>query len=129
MVAGHARGCAFAGGVRAGGGAGPGGGRGLGELIFKLYRIRFTEPGVGKYLRQWGLTFRRPDQRAVEQDPEAVRVWSEETWPAIRARAKAEGAEVLFGDQVGIRSDQVTGRTWASGGGRRSSAAPGTGSP
>ncbi|WTT48770.1 IS630 family transposase [Streptomyces zaomyceticus] len=58
------------------------------------------------------MTFQRPDKRTVEQDPEAVRVWCEETWPAIRARAKAEGAEVLFGDQVGIRSDQVTGRTW-----------------
>ncbi|MFJ7124989.1 transposase [Streptomyces sp. NPDC098101] len=39
-------------------------------------------------------------------------VWCEETWPAIRARAKAEGVEVLFGDQVGTRSNQVTGRTW-----------------
>lgn len=24
----------------------------VGELIFKLYRIRFTEPGVGAYLRR-----------------------------------------------------------------------------
>ncbi|WP_218005191.1 helix-turn-helix domain-containing protein [Actinomadura macra] len=66
----------------------------IGELIFKLYGVRFTEPGVGKYLKRWGLTFQRPDKRAVEQDPEAVRVWREETWPAIRARAKAENAEV-----------------------------------
>ncbi|MDX3427073.1 winged helix-turn-helix domain-containing protein [Streptomyces sp. ME02-6985-2c] len=84
----------------------------IGELIFKLYRIRFTEPGVGKYLKRWGLTFQRPDKRAVEQDPEAVRVWHEEAWPAIRARAKAENGEVLFADHVGVRSDQVTGRTW-----------------
>ncbi|MFE2937075.1 MULTISPECIES: IS630 family transposase [unclassified Streptomyces] len=86
----------------------------IGELIFKLYRVRFTEPGVGNYLKRWGLTFRRPDKRAVEQDPEAVRLWHEETWPAIRARAKAENGEVLFADQVGIRSDQVTGRTWGA---------------
>ncbi|MGW0937806.1 IS630 family transposase [Streptomyces sp. NPDC002666] len=38
--------------------------------------------------------------------------WHEETWPAIRARA--EGGEILFADQVGIRSDQVTGRTWGA---------------
>ncbi|MEU0103743.1 IS630 family transposase [Streptomyces sp. NPDC006267] len=86
----------------------------IGELIFKLYRVRFTEPGVGKYLRRWGLTFQRPDKRAVEQDPEAVRIWREETWPAIRTRVKAENGEVLFADQVGIRSDQVTGRTWGA---------------
>ncbi|WP_455908093.1 helix-turn-helix domain-containing protein [Streptomyces chartreusis] len=86
----------------------------IGELIFKLYRVRFTEPGVGKYLTRWGLTFQRPDKRAVEQDPEAVRIWCEETWPAIRAKAKADNGEILFGDQVGIRSDQVTGRTWGA---------------
>ncbi|MER5218655.1 IS630 family transposase [Streptomyces sp. NPDC002838] len=73
-----------------------------------------TDQGVGRYLRRWGLTFQRPDKRAVEQDAEAVRLWREETWPAIRARAKAEGGEVLFADQVGIRSDQVAGRTWGA---------------
>lgn len=98
----------------------------IGRLIFKLHGVRFTEPGVGKYLRRWGLTFQRPDERAVEQDPEAVCVWREETWPATRARAKAENAEVLFGDQVGIRSDQVTGRTWGAKAPSPSSAGPGT---
>lgn len=83
----------------------------VGDLIAKLYRVRLTEPGVGKYLKRWGLSFQRPDKRAVEQDPEAVRHWHEETWPGIRTKAKAEGGEILFADQVGIRSDQVTGRT------------------
>lgn len=83
---------------------------GVGDLIAKLYRVRLTEQEVGKYLRRWGPSFQRPDKRAVEHDPEPVRVWHEETWPAIRAKAKAEGGEVLFADQVGIRSDQVTGR-------------------
>lgn len=69
---------------------------------------------MGKYLKRWWLTFQRPDKRAVEQDPETVRVWHEETWPAIRARAKEENADLLFGDQVGARSDQATGRTWGA---------------
>ncbi|MGW5798190.1 IS630 family transposase [Streptomyces bacillaris] len=47
-----------------------------------------------------------------EQDPEAVRRWQEETWPKIRAKARKDGGEILFADQGGIRSDQVTGRTW-----------------
>lgn len=41
----------------------------VGDLIAKLYRVRLTEPGVGKYLKRWGLSFQRPDKRAVEQDP------------------------------------------------------------
>lgn len=41
----------------------------VGVLIAKLYRVRLTEPGVGKYLKRWGLSFQRPDKRAVEQDP------------------------------------------------------------
>ncbi|WP_419586924.1 helix-turn-helix domain-containing protein [Streptomyces sp. Qhu-G9] len=70
-----------------------------------------TAPRVGKYLRRWGLSFQRPDKRAVEQNPEALRTWLEEAWPAIRATAKTEYGEVLFADQVGIRSDQATSRT------------------
>lgn len=84
----------------------------VGELIAKLYRVRLTEVGLGKYLKRWGLSFQRPDKRAVEQDPQAVRRRHQETWPAIRAKAGKDGGEVLFADQVGIRSDQVTGRTW-----------------
>lgn len=82
----------------------------MGELIAQL--VRLTEVGVGEYLKRWGLSFQRPDKRAVEQDPEAVRHWHQETWPEIRAKAKADGGEILFADQVGVRSDQVTGRTW-----------------
>ncbi|WP_407697890.1 IS630 family transposase [Streptomyces kaniharaensis] len=85
----------------------------VGDLIALLYRVRLTEQGVGKYLKRWGLSFQRPDKRAIEQDVEAVRTWREETWPAIRAKAQEEGAEVLFADQTGVRSDQVSGRTWA----------------
>ena len=48
----------------------------------------------------------KPDDRRI--------LLVEETWPAIRAKAKAEGGEVLFADQVGIRSDQLTGRTWGA---------------
>jgi Winged helix-turn helix len=79
----------------------------VGDLIAKSYRVRLTEHGVGRYLRRWGLSFQRPDKRTVEQDAEAVRVWREETWAAIRANAKAEGGEVLF-------ANQVTGRTWGA---------------
>ncbi|GGV01978.1 hypothetical protein GCM10010211_81650 [Streptomyces albospinus] len=40
----------------------------VGALIAKLYRLRLTEQGVGKYLRRWGLSVQRPDKRAVERN-------------------------------------------------------------
>ncbi|MER5931775.1 winged helix-turn-helix domain-containing protein [Streptomyces sp. NPDC002054] len=51
----------------------------VGVLIAKLYRVMLTEPEVGKYLKRWGLSLQRPDKQAIERDPEAVRVWLEET--------------------------------------------------
>lgn len=99
-------------------------------MIAKLYRVRLTEQGVGKYPRRWGLSFQRPDKRAVGQDAEAVRVWREKTWPAVRAKAQAEKGEVLFADQVGIRSDEVSpAAPGAPRGAPPSCAAQATGSP
>jgi transposase len=43
---------------------------GVGDLIAKLFRVRLTEQGVGKYLRRRGLSFQRPDKQVVEQDAE-----------------------------------------------------------
>ena len=82
-------------------------------LAQRLFGVLFTEQGMGKLLRRMGLSFQRPDKRAIEADPEAMRAWVEETYPALRERARSEGAVVLFGDQVGVRSDQLPGRTWA----------------
>ncbi|WP_417803766.1 winged helix-turn-helix domain-containing protein [Streptomyces xiangluensis] len=36
-----------------------------GDLIARLYRVRLTEQGVGKYLRRWGLSFQRLDKRRL----------------------------------------------------------------
>ncbi|WP_330178577.1 IS630 family transposase [Nocardia sp. NBC_01503] len=59
-----------------------------------------------------GFTFQRPDRRAIEANPEAMAQWVSITYPELAVRAKTEGAVILFGDQVGVRSDQLSGRTW-----------------
>ncbi|MFJ9552082.1 helix-turn-helix domain-containing protein [Streptomyces erythrochromogenes] len=41
----------------------------VGELIAKLYRVQLTEPGVGKYLKRWGLSFQRPAQAGCGAGP------------------------------------------------------------
>ncbi|MBB5940376.1 hypothetical protein FHS42_007474 [Streptomyces zagrosensis] len=60
---------------------------------------------MGEYLKRWRLSFQRPDKRAIEQDSEAVARWQQETWSKTHAKARKDGGEVLFADQVGVRSD------------------------
>lgn len=83
------------------------------DLIRREFEVEMTPQGVGKLLRRLGLSPQRPVYRAQQQDPEAVRRWKTEEFPAIRAQARAEGAQVYFGDEAGVRADHHSGTTWA----------------
>jgi len=67
----------------------------------------------GRWLRAKGFTPQKPARRAYEQDPAAVARWLREEYPRIEAAAKAEGAEVHWLDEAGLRSDCQAGRTYA----------------
>ncbi len=83
------------------------------ELIRQQFGVEMTPQGIGKLLHRLGLSPQRPLYRAYQQNPEAVRRWKEEEFPAIRAQARREGAEVYFGDESGVRTDHHAGTTWA----------------
>lgn len=87
------------------------------EAVRVLLRERFGVEAairsVGRYLGQWGLTPQKPQRRAYEQDPQAVERWREVEYPAIRRRAQQQGAQVHWGDQMGLRSDHQTGTSYA----------------
>lgn len=85
----------------------------VGELVWRWFGVRLSRVTIGKYLRGWGLSPQKPVRRAYEQDPEAVRCWLEETYPAIAAQARREGGAVLWLDQTGLRSDNAVGASWA----------------
>ncbi len=52
-------------------------------------------------------------KKACEQSPVVVKKWLDEDYPVIAARAKAEGAEIHWGDESGLRSEDVRGRGFA----------------
>src|ERR687898_3585187 len=83
------------------------------ELIIQRYGVWLARTTVGGYLRGWGFSPQKPQHRALEQNPAAVRRWLEEAFPAIRAQAKREGGVVLWLDEMGVRSDAAAGRSWA----------------
>lgn len=83
------------------------------ELIDQRFGVRLAVTTVGRYLRSWGLSPQVPARKALERNPEAVRVWLEERYPEIRAKAKREGGLVLWQDEMGMRSDCSHGRSWS----------------
>ncbi|MGC9163773.1 MAG: IS630 family transposase [Thiomonas sp.] len=61
--------------------------------------------GRTKYLKRWGFTPQRPVKRALEQDPVRVAAWLRQEYPQIAARAKAEGAHILWADETAVKED------------------------
>jgi transposase len=97
----------------------------VGELLARRFGVQVSVWTVGRYLRRWGFTPQKPVRRAYERDPEAVRQWLREKYPAILARAKRDGAEIHWGDEMGLRSDHQAGRSWGRRG--QTPVIPGTG--
>ena len=89
------------------------------ELVRRRFRVRLAVRTMGTYLARWGFTAQKPLRRAYEQDPAAVRRWLRRDYPAIAARAKAEGGTIFWGDETGLRSDDVRGRGYAPRAARR----------
>lgn len=85
----------------------------LASIIAKHLGVRLSKASVCRLLVQMGLTAQRPLWRAYQQNPAAVRSWMEEQFPAIRAQATREKAEIWFGDEAGVRSDAHSGTTWS----------------
>ena len=82
------------------------------RLLQRDFGVAVSVWTVGRYLNDWGLTPQKPLTRAYEQNPEAVRQWLDEDYPAIRREALAIGAEIHWGDEMGFRSDYHAGRTY-----------------
>ena len=83
------------------------------ELIRDRFGIELPVRTMGLYLSRWGFTPQKPMRKAYEQSPAAVKKWLDEQYPQIAARAKSEGAEIHWGDETGLRSDDVRGRSFA----------------
>jgi transposase len=87
--------------------------RAVRDLIRQRCGVSLAVRTVGLYLRRWGFTAKRPRRHARGQDPEEVRQWLEETYPAIEERAAREGAEIHWCDEVGVAADPCPGRGYA----------------
>ena len=87
--------------------------RAVQELIRQLFSIDMPIRTVGEYLNRWGFTPQKPLRRAYEQNPKAVEKWFDEQYPAIVQLAKQQKAEINWGDETGLCSDDQHGRSYA----------------
>ena len=83
------------------------------ELVAQRCGVRLAIRTTGTYLARWGFTAQTPLRRAYEQRPKDVQRWLRQDYPAIVARAKRERAVIFWGDETGLRSDDVRGRSYA----------------
>lgn len=68
---------------------------------------------VGEYLRRWNFTPQKPLRRAYERNARKVREWLDVTYPQIARQARREKAELQWGDETGIHSNDVHGKGYA----------------
>jgi transposase len=82
-------------------------------LIRQRFGVGLAVRTMGTYLARWGFTAQKPLRRAYEQDRAAVRRWLRRDYPAIAARAKPAAGVIFWGDETGLRADDVRGRSYA----------------
>lgn len=95
------------------------------DLIAEKFQVRVSLMTIGRWLKRWGFTPQKPLRRAWEQKRKAVECWLREEYPRIRRQAKREGAEIHWGDEMGMRSDHQAGRSYGRRG--QTPVVPGTG--
>lgn len=83
------------------------------SLIAQKCGVRLSIRGVGDYLQRWGYTPQKAMRRAYERDEARVQAWLTEEYPRIKRQAKREGAEIYWGDETGLRSDESRHRGYA----------------
>lgn len=74
------------------------------DYILMEYGIKMALSTLGIYLSRWGFSIQRPVKRANKQDAARVETWMQEEYPAIAVKAKAENAEIYWGDETALQN-------------------------
>ncbi len=80
------------------------------QLVKEQFQITICDQTMGDYLKKWGFTCQKAKLKSYEQKSEAVEKWLKEEYPAIKAEAAVENAEIYWADETGIRNDSQRSR-------------------
>lgn len=87
--------------------------RAVRDLIRNEFGIDMPIRTVGEYLKRWGYTPKKPRRKAKGQDPEELREWLENIYPAIAEAAASEDGEIHWCDEKGVGANEFPGRGYA----------------
>jgi transposase len=86
----------------------------VGMLIERERGVQLSRSTISTYLHNWQLSPQRPRKRATERQASKLRYWMKRRYPALARRAKAEGAEIHWGDETGLSNQANYGRSFAA---------------
>ena len=85
----------------------------ISQYVWNTYRKCVSVRCLSNYMKRWGLSCQRPTKRACGQDIARIEKFKKEEYPAIAKRAKAENAEIYWGDETGISNQENFERGFA----------------
>jgi transposase len=85
----------------------------ISQYIWDRYGKNVSVRCLSNYMRRWGLTCQRPTKRAYGQDVVRIERFKKEEYPEIAKRAKAENADIYWGDETGVSNRENYERGFA----------------
>lgn len=85
----------------------------IADVILKEFGVTYNTTHVWRVLRALGYSAQIPLATAMEKNPDYVKEWLENEYPAYMNEAREKGATILFQDESGMQSRPNVRKTWS----------------
>ncbi len=82
------------------------------QAVLDKFGVKVSVWTVRRTLKRLGLTPQKPKFRSYLRSIGDVKAWIDKTYPELKAKARRNGAVIVFADEAGMRADYHVGRTW-----------------
>ena len=84
----------------------------ISKLIKNKYNVSYVAQTISKLLNKNNLSPQKPIYRSSERNEGKIADWLQNEYQKIKERAKKESAAIHWGDEMGVRSTHVFGRSY-----------------
>ncbi len=83
------------------------------QLLQQVHGVEYSSSHVGRLLRDAGFDQEKPLRKALERSPQEAKEWIENEYPAIRARAREQQAEIQSCERSTMRPGSLLHRFYS----------------